>query len=339
LENAAWLERNAERKVNPVAFDHYLKAREKSQLMLTDEIINEALSNYQKAISLDPHLAEAYAGLARLYTQAAYMTFIPPLESYPNAKFMARKALELDPRSAEAVGAKADAAFYFDWDWEGPDQDYLRAIALNPHDPDTRNSYAQYLVHVGRFDEAIDQFQIVDEMTYSADSQLYSVGWANLYAGYPEKTLAMALDHRDMHPDDLMAFFSMAWAYSMLGQHENAVAASDSLEQLMALPAYTGFPSVIFWMRGKTYAEAGKHDKARAMIRSLEDLAAERYIDPWYVAQIHESLGDLDEAFSWLERAYEVHSVALVDLRRDLRHLADDTRYQDLAQRIGMPQE
>ena len=333
----ARLEKVREREVDPQALEHYLRAREKSGLMMTDEIYAEALRNYQEALSLDPSFAEAYAGLASYYTWAAYLTMIPPHESLPYAKLMAQKALDLDPRSAEAVLAKANVAFYFDWEWDKPDLDYRRAIALNPSDPDLHSSYGHYLVHVGRFDEAIDQIQIAADMTPDAGSQLYSIGWANLYAGRPAKTLEMAFEHREKHPDDLLAFFSMAWAYSMLGQHDEAVAAADSLEQLSALPAKTGFPSVIYWMRGKTYAEAGKRDKARAMIRALEDLAKERYIDPWYVAQIHERLGDLDQTFAWLERAYEVHSVALVDLRLDLGHLADDPRYQDLARRVGIP--
>jgi tetratricopeptide (TPR) repeat protein len=194
-----------------------------------------------------------------------------------------------------------------------------------------------YLVHQGRFDEALEQFRMAEGITHDEEGSLATIGWANLYAGRPEPVVAMALKELENNPGNPVPYFHLGWAYSLLGQHDDAVAAADSLGTNYTTLPLADMYSVFFWMRGKVYAEAGRRDRALEMIRALEDLSADHYIDPWYIAQIHERLGNLGETFALLEQAYEMRSSSLIDLRLDMGHLADDPRYQDLARKVGIP--
>jgi tetratricopeptide (TPR) repeat protein len=325
------------RVVDPRAMEAYLRAREVSDATISRAGFETALRHYQEAITLDPEFGIAYAGLACLYTQASLFTVVSPHESLAYAKLTAQKALELDPRSAEALLAKATVGFYFDWDWEGPARDFRQAIDLNPNAPEYLHAYALYLVHRGFFDEAIEHFKRAEELTPGEDYSLVTIGWANLYANRPEPVISMALECLDNDPENPIPFFHLAWAHSLLGQYDDATAFADSLGANYSKLGLADLYSVMFWMRGKVYAEAGQREKALEMIESLEDLANEHFIDPWYVAQIHERLGNLDEAFTLLEEAFEMRSTSLIDLRLDMGHLADDPRYQDLARRVGIP--
>ncbi len=339
-EDKRRLEAARNRTVDPQALELYLQARAMPEARFGLEAYRLKRDVLQEAITIDPEFAEAYAELAKHYADAAYFTLIPPREGLPPAKLMADKALQLDPRSAEALLARAEVAFYFDWKWKEPETFYREAISLKPNESGFRERFAYYLVHTGRPDEAIEQFVTAKDLDASGDEfDLFTLNlaWAHLYADRPEKVLELIARRAQILPEDRVGYFHVAWAYSLLGRHEEAVAAVDSLTPALGMLSEMGHASVFNWMIGRVYADAGMHDEARMMITKLQGLSEEQYIDPFYIAQIYERLGELDQAFDYLERAYDLHSAGLIDLKLDLGHLAGDPRYQDLARRMGIP--
>ncbi|HXT87290.1 MAG TPA: hypothetical protein VN745_09725 [Verrucomicrobiae bacterium] len=291
----------APRAVNPAAHEAYLRGlyemhgiSAESDENLRQHSLQSAIAFFQQALVQDPNDARAYAGLADAYRNLSTM-YRAPLDVMPKAKAAALKAIQLDDSIAEAHAALGSVAFVFDWDWPLAKSELQKALALNPSLPQAHAYYAEYLLMIGRRpDECIEEFQ----RAYALDPLLPfahgDLSWFEFLARRYGDAIATA---QKMGNDDHI----IALSYAALGRQEQAVAAANrSL-------AYTKSPIVLSQI-ASALAMAGRKDAARSLMTRVESLAADRYVCGFNVAAVYAELGEKDQAFDWLNRAFLARS-------------------------------
>jgi len=289
------------RPVNPVAHESYLRGLYELHGMTAEtsedqrlQSVQKAIGFFQQAIAQDPNDALAYSGLADGYRDLS-TGFRAPLDVMPKAKVAALKAIELDDSIAEAHAALGSVEFAFDWDWPRAGQEFRRALELNPNLPQAHADYGEYLLMVnGRTDESIQELQ----RAYALDPLLpYSHGnlaWFLFLARRYTDAIEAA---RKVGNDDHV----LALSYAELGERDRALAAADRAV------ASTRNPLLLSKIAA-AYALAGRKDKARAMLGGIEAQALKRYVCGFNVACAYSALGDKEQAFAWLEKAFRDHS-------------------------------
>ena len=141
----------------------YLKGRYFSN-KLTAEDLHKSVAHFESALARDPGYALAYTGLADTYIQFAFQGMLPARESFTHAKKFAGNALRIDDHLAEAHTSMAGVKRYCDWDWNGAEAAYRRALELNANDPRAHRLYADYLSTMGRSEEALREISAAQEL-------------------------------------------------------------------------------------------------------------------------------------------------------------------------------
>ena len=292
-----------------------------------------AIAQFRRAVDLDPRFALAYAGLADAHTTLGYLGFLTPVSTFPIARPYALKALELDPSLAQAHASLAYIKFYFDWDWEGARQEFARAIELNPNDPVSHQWYAVYLLASGHPDRAFDEVQLAHRLDPLSLAINTDIGFHHYYNGRYREAVAQLQSVLDMKSDFLLAHLWLARTLLEMRRFDAALA-----ETTVAEGKARDWP-VLVNARGFTYAMAGMTSEAQAVLREMDALARQRFVTSYGIALVHAGLGQKDEAFGWLDRAFEERSHWLVWLRLDPRwkNLRDDRRFATLIEKIKYP--
>lgn len=293
-----------------------------------------SLEYFQQAIQADPNYALAYAGLADSYTLAGSYGYsiLPPKEAMPKAEEAAQKALVLDDTLAEAHTSLAYLKFTYDWDWNAAEQEFERAIALNPGYDNAHHWYSHLLMARGRQDESMAEARRALELSPSDTVMNEHLGWTYLMMRDYDNAIKSCRKALDMDPNFLLAHRVLGLAYLYKGQHGDAIAEFQSGVQLShddpVAEAYLA----------RAYATWGQKDKAVAIVNRQQQLAAQRYIPPVEIAAVYGSLGDSDHAFQWLNRAVEDRASGLVYLKVDRAYdsLRGDPRFAQLLQQTHL---
>ncbi len=317
---------------NTEAYHLYLKGRYFTNKR-TPDWIKKGIEHLQQAIDLDPNYALAYAGLADAYSFLASSTGgHPPRETYPKAEAAALQALELDDTLGEAHSTLGFCRLLFDWNFAGAEREYKRAIELSPNYANAHDGYSFYLKATGQHEAAIQSCQRAQELDPLSMFATLSLGWAYYFARDYNRALIQARKVLDMDANFGFAYWHAGKTYLQKGMFTEAVA---SLRQ--ALNLIGGTPPFISFL-GHAYARAGKHREARQMLTQLQRLAKKQYVSSYFLAIIHLGLGEMDEAFTWLEQAYEERSgfLAFIGVEPMLDDLRGDARFEDLLKRVGL---
>ncbi len=283
-----------------------------------------------QAIEKDPGYALAYAGLADAYNILGNWSILPPKEAYPKAKAAARKALEIDDALAEAHVSLAFASYLFDRDWSA-EEGFKRAIALNPNYGPAHQWYGVCLLSTGRVDEAIAEARRAQEVEPFSLIINAVVGWVSFLGHRYDQAIEACRKTLEMEQSFSPAHEYLAMAYEAKGMYEEAIAEFQKARRRN--------PFMLGGL-GHAYAMAGKKAEALKVVREMEKRAKKAYSSPYQVALVYAGLGKKDQAFQWLEKAYEERYPWLIHLKRDprLEPLHSDPRFQDLVRRIGLPQ-
>jgi TolB-like protein/Tfp pilus assembly protein PilF len=303
----------------------------------TPETLERALEFFREAVDKDPTYALAYAGIADCYN---YMGYIfgrtPPVEAMSKARAAALKALEIDDRLAEAYASLAWISYLFEWDRESAQHNLLKAIELNSNYAPVRHVYCSYLATVwGRFDEAVAEGQKGLELDPLSLPINHIVGFVLLLARRPDEAIIQFRRTLEIDPHYTIAHYNLGYAYEYKRMYKEAI------EE---------------YLRGNELGRASEEERmlARRMPRpsgwkdylkkhldlSLAEWEAE---GPWhgyayYIARNFARRGDKENAFVWLERAYEMRSGMLIWLNIELSFdgLRSDPRFVDLVRRVGL---
>lgn len=313
---------------NPEAYQLYLKGNF-YRSKYTEESYQKAIEYYQKALELDPNYPLAYFGIAAAYDYANDW-YLPPKEAVPKAKAALMKALELDDSLAEAHFLLGKIVFWYDWDWSAAEREWKRANELDPTYPAT---YPPYLATVGRFDEAIrTQESLLSKVPLDLNMNM-DLAAILLQAGQTDRSIEQTRKALEIDPNFWWAYQNLGLAYARKKQYPEAIAALEK-----ARSVDTGAWSLAYL--GAVYGITGNAVQAKRAVEELKEISKTRHVSPYSFGLIYSGLNDKDQAFEWLDRAYEARSFGMTLLKVEtvLENLRSDPRFKDLLRRMNLPQ-
>ena len=286
-------------RINLDSYDKYLLGMHELG-QGTRESEHKAVEYFQEAIAASPNDARLWVALAEAYS-ALRTYYSSPAEVMPKAREAALKALALDPKLASAHVALGDVSMIFDWNWPVAEQEYRRALQLNPSLPEAQLGYADYLATLGRFDESISYIQkayLVDPL--AIDSRAEAL-WTYYFSGRLQETVQQALKTIELEPQAGLPYALLALAYADMGQRAEAIKAAENVISRQDSPSVVATAASAF-------ARAGEPAKARQLLDRALELARDRYICHFIVAGVYADLNEKEKAFESLETGYRDRS-------------------------------
>jgi serine/threonine-protein kinase len=322
--------------VDPAVHEAYLRGRFLWNQRGT--ALRLAVEQFERAAAREPAYAPAHAGLADSYALLGFYGYEAPHEVMPRAKTAARRALALDDTLAEAHACLGYVATIYDWDWDGAGRSFDRALALNPSWDATYYWRASWLQAIGRPDDAVATTRrglTVDPLSVYMQTHL---GVALLHARRPDEAVARFEDTLSWAPGFWFARLGYTIALGAVGR------VSDAAVQAQAAVEQSGRQSLTLSTLGQLAASMGDREAARVILAELEARRAVQYVPADHIAALHSVLGDVDAAFTWLERAFDERSPLAPFLAGGYysswtfgAFAADDPRLRRLVLRLGLP--
>jgi serine/threonine protein kinase/tetratricopeptide (TPR) repeat protein len=317
---------------NVHAYQLYLQGRH-CYTRYTEESFEKGIQYFRQAIAIDPEYALAYAGLALAYAELAAGQgggSLRPDLAYHEAMKAVTKALALDKDLGEAHDILALLKFTHDFDWAGAEKEFKLALALNPGGADIYDHYGWMCAGLERYDEAlalVKRAQELDPLAHRSD-----VANTLIRAGRYEEALQSALRSVEFEPDHARSRSTLGWAYLKNGLIEEGLA---ELEKAVTLvPGNTLYLAQL----GQAYGKVGRTEKAREVLRQLNQLSEERYISPYHMAYLHTGLGEIGQAMDFLEQAYEERSGSVFGIKGSFlfTSLHPEPRFQALLRKMNL---
>jgi TolB-like protein/DNA-binding winged helix-turn-helix (wHTH) protein/Flp pilus assembly protein TadD len=323
--------------VNPDAYQAYLLGRYYWNKRTADGLAQSG-QYFQQAIQKDPNYALAYSGLSDYF---AFLTLIggpellPPKQAMIQAKAAAVKAVQLDDSSSEAHASMAHILHNYDWDFEGAEREFRRAIELNPNYATAHHWYAHLLMQIGRTDESLEQARLATEL--DPLSPFVNQGLARQYylSRQYDKAIAQCQVVLQMDSTYLPARTQLALAYEQKGMLGDAVAALEQARR--SAGEKTDLP-MVHALLAHAYALAGRRADAQSELNVLTAIGQKRYVPPSYVAIVYLALGDKNKAFEYLNKSYQDRSEQLLYLAVEpvVDSLRSDARFDALLKQVGL---
>jgi len=321
----------APRKVNPGAYEAYLRGRHDLNNATSEADLVRSISEFEGSISKDPQSAFGYSGLSVAYASLADF-YRAPKEVMPKAEEAAKRALELDESLSEAHDALAWVEFAYEWNWSVAEQHLRRAIELNPGNALAHDHYAYYLASLDR-EGAPEQTQLARELdplslTILADSGFYFYMLRQYDRAIEQGQRALQLD-----ANCTTCRTYMAMADVQKGKFREALESIAPVKFPAAAPVDVATTASIF-------ALAGERQRALQVVEDMLAAMKHRYICPYEMATAYTALGDKESAFKWLRHAYDARSICVIWLNNEPRFdpLRSDRRFTKLVRQVGLPQ-
>ncbi len=287
------------------------------------EDLEKAIAYFGEAIEKDPNYALAHAGMADCYTLMGRHLYLPAKEAFSKARDFANRALELNNDLAEAHTSLAAVLFIYDWEWDAAEDQFKRAIQLNPNYATAHYWHSVLLQTTGRLQESVtaaEKAQVLDPL-----SPVIGMGVVQAYffSGQYDKAVEECHRYLDMDPSFVVARDFLVHLHVQNGLFEEAAEeakrlldVSERKSEAMAHLAYV-------------YAASGKTEEAKKLFEASVADAEFGYSNPTIFIIVCSILGDLDNAYRWAEKARESGRIALHSLRfsPDLQRFRTDPRY------------
>lgn len=311
------------------AYDLYLKGQFFWNKR-TPEGLRQAVDYFQQAATQDPNYARAYAGLANSYVLMGGYNGEPQAEFISKARSAALRGLALDENLAEAHAALALISQNYDWDWETAEKEFRRAIESNPNYATAHHWYAEHLALLGRFDEALRESERARELDPLSLIIATDNGEILYFSRQYDRAIEKLRAVLEVDPNFLHAHI-LEYVYVQKGMFADAEADLEKWRRLDETPWNLAQSAYIF-------GRAGQLAEAHRALEKLEQLNHRRQLDPAPIVIAYVGMGDKEEAFDWLEKAYAQHSNVLARLKVDpaFDPLRNDPRFKDLLRRIRM---
>ena len=296
--------------------------------------IKKSIDYYEDAILKDANFALAYAGLADSYATLGVLDDQRPQDSMPKARSAAMKAVDLDDGLAEAHAALGYEKHRYEWDFANAEIEFKRAIELNPNYATAHQWYGWYMISVGRFDEALAEFQQAQQLDPLSLYINLTVGVPYFYSHHYEKAAEQFQRVSEMNPDFRLAH----WWLAQTRAHQGKI--DDSLAELQKIGKLHGESLPEFPLAGYIYTLAGKRLEARQLLEASQRASKDHYVSAYGIASIYAGLGENDKAFEWLEKALNERdsTMAFIKVDQRLDNIRSDPRLAKLIERVGVPQ-
>jgi tetratricopeptide (TPR) repeat protein len=256
--------------------------------------------------------------------------FLAPSFALPKAKEYAKKALEADDSLDEAHLSMAEVKWWGDWDKQGAEAEYKRALELNPDYAAAHLAYGRFLAQHSRFEEAIGQLKVAQELDPQSVRIRYEKGWVYYCGRQYDRAIILYKEALSVDMNSAQTHRRIGLALAQMGMLEESLAQTRKALAIREDPAYY---SDLGWL----YARLGKKDEVQNALKKLQEMSKRRYISPYYVAKVYAGLGDRERVFEFLEKAYQAHSDRLLDLQTDpvFDEFRSDPRFSNLTRRLG----
>jgi serine/threonine-protein kinase len=297
----------------------------------SEEDLRRALNFFQRAVEKDPTFSRAWTGVAKVWYFLADV-YVKPLDAYPTSREAALKALAVDEKDAEAHCYLSEATRVLDWDLRGADAELKRALQLDPNSSPAHlfsglhplfrgdaKGGLQLILEAEKLDPVSPLTSYVTTAAYLANDRIDDA--------VIEGQRTLQLDPHYFYLDS-----TLAAAYREKGNFDDAIALYTRAQDTTNLPS-SGLAI--------TYSRMGRQTEAKNILAQLIQAREKRYVSAPLIAAVSTALGDKEEAFRWLERAYEEHSGVLqwVAFLPEFRALHSDARFPNLLQRINASQD
>jgi eukaryotic-like serine/threonine-protein kinase len=315
---------------NNDAYQLYLKGRfhfaRRSQ-----QDLRRGIELFQQAIALDPNFALAYVGVGESFAVMPSYPYMSPKEAMPQAKAAIAKALSIDPDLPEAHTVAGMIACVYDWDYAAGEREFKRSLELDPNLAITHYRYGWvYLSPLGRHDEAISEMKRALELEPLSLNLGANFAAVYIYAHKFDLALEQAKRTYELDPNQITVQNWMAQSLNINGLYSESLSLSETFLSLN--PKLTN-------VRGYAFAKLGRRQEALAELAKVHEREKKEYVSSYWAATLYSALGDKDQAFAQLEKAYQERDWFLQRLKTDpyMDPLRDDPRFADLVKRIRLP--
>ena len=315
---------------NLEAYNLYLKGRFFYH-KFTEVGLRKSLDFYQHVLLQDPGFARAYAGIADCWCQLAD-DWMAPEEAYPRAKAASKRALEYDPELAEAMTALGKVLCWYEWDFKAGEEQLRKAVSLNPNDAEAAWSFGSALPTVGKLGEAISEMRraVMLDPIFPKSSR-----WLSrflLYAGDYTGAIAQAEKTLELDSDYFQSYLDAGSAALAQGDAEKALEWYQRGQRLET--SVRSYDALIV----RALAALNRREEAEEILGRLDEDARRHYMREEILAMGYAAMGNLDRAFSCLDRAIQARSAGVIYLKLDPGYepLRGDPRFNASLQRIGL---
>jgi TolB-like protein/DNA-binding winged helix-turn-helix (wHTH) protein/Tfp pilus assembly protein PilF len=319
------------RTVDPESYTLYLQGRYYWHQRSEQSLI-KAIAYFEQAVARDPNLAPAYAGLADTYVVLPFFSATPPPDGYQRARLAAEKALALDSGLAEAHNSVAYVRIYQDWNFAGAEEEFKKAIALNPNYATAHQWYAELLSIEGRNQEAIAEIHRALDLDPQSAIMHHQAGQILRSARQYPQALEEYHKSLELDPNLLANYFSMYITYRRTGDYKRAIEAAEIHSKIIGEPYRQGLlrAAQVFNSQGKEaflQRSAKLWEKVPAPVASYYEVLDRAELRQW------------DQCLEILEREYRRHNPLVLNAKTDpeLDGLRSDPRFQALLRKIGLP--
>jgi len=312
------------------AYDLYLKGR--FFVNQGGEGPRKGLEYFRQALACDPEYALVHSGIAEAYVWLGGTGILRPQEALPKAREAAIRALELDETLAEAHLRLGMLSWTHEFDWSNAEKHFLRALEFNPGLAQAHSAYGFFLASMGRFEESLAELErgvYLDPLAQVVNTWLGQVlAWLGRFPEAIDRLrTALELDPTSWHANQILGM-----AYRLASNYPDAI---EALQTAMALAGRHPWSLMELAL---TYAASGSEARAEAIYDELVARSRGEYVPPTTLSFVSAALGRVDEAFEWLERAYEEHDMLMtwVKLLPHFDPLRDDPRFEDVLRRMSL---
>ena len=327
---AEYLQLGRARRVDPEAYEAYLKGRHHWNRRSADDL-KKAIEYFQRTIEREPNYAPARTGLADCAGVAGFWSFAAPVEGLGKAKSAALKSLQIE-ETPEARASLGWAILHYDWDFSAAEREFQRAIEGNPRYATAHQWYAHCLGCMGRFEDAFAELKCamqLEPLALIIGTSYAGISWLGRQW---DQAIEQTKKTLDLDPDFVPGLWALARSYMGKGLHESAITyAQQAVERSGGTQLY--FIADL----GHAYARAGRKQDAIRVMNQLRSISTHRYVDPCLIAQVFVALGEHEEALKSLEYALQQKAAWVSYLPTDpwFDPLRSNSRFQDLLQRAG----
>jgi adenylate cyclase len=299
----------------------------------TEKGLQRAISFFEASLKSDPNYARAYAGLADSFAMLALLEFMAPHDAFPKAKQAAGKALELDPRLAEAHTSLGLIRFMFDWDWQAAEQELRQAIQINPNYAPAHHFLADYLKAMGRFDEALVEI----EKARALDPLSLAINTGVGHVLYLSRQYDLAIEEYkravELDPSFMATHVWFGRPYLEKGMYTEAISELETAVKL------SGESTLALGMLGHGLASAGQKDAALEVLEKLKERSKIQYVPSYWIAVIYNGFKERDQVMAWMRKAFDERSSWLVWSNVEPRFdwIRDDPDFKTLIAAMKFP--
>ncbi|MBL8295086.1 MAG: tetratricopeptide repeat protein, partial [Bryobacterales bacterium] len=318
------------RRVSLAAYEHYLRGRY-SWNVQTDESLLKSIQHFLDAIREEPLYSQAHAGLADAYWARAVFGYASAVDTGPQSRAAALKAVQLNDTRPEGQVSLAAIRAYYEWNWAEAERGLLHAIELDPNYADAHHWLGHLLHSTGRFGEAIERMNLTIRLDPLPVYPNNCLGRIYYYRHEYDRAIEYYQKAIGLDPGYFLVYRDLGRSYERKGMHSEAV---QAFEKALTLAKDTAFLADI----GHSYALAGKRAEASRFQDRLLREAKSRYLSPAVMAWIPLGLGEHDVALGWLETAVAERAYLLAFAANDPRYdaIRSHPRFVAILKKVGL---